>query len=65
MLSTRKLQTRLLLSGLALLIWALTGCLSTESKEYRFKVKPDGSGEGTITFNNIVSQDDDERDVSF
>ena len=58
---------RKLLSVIALsvMLAALTGCLSTESKEYRFKVKPDGSGEGTITFNNIVSQDDEERDVSF
>lgn len=43
----------------------LTGCLTTESKQYSFKVKPDGSGEGSITFINIVSQDDDGRDVSF
>jgi len=43
----------------------LTGCLTSESKEYRFQVNPDGSGTGTITFVNIVSQDDEERDVSF
>ncbi len=41
------------------------GCLTTEVKEYRFKVNADGSGEGTIKFINIVSADDDERDVSF
>jgi hypothetical protein len=43
----------------------LTGCLATEYKEYIFKLDPDGSGEGTITFHNIVSVEDDEKDVSF
>lgn len=42
-----------------------TGCLSTQYKEYLFKINPDGSGKGTITFRNIVSIEDDEKDVSF
>lgn len=55
---------KLMAAGLLLLLFALIGCLNVESKEYRFSVKPDGSGEGTITFVNIVSADDDGRDVS-
>ena len=43
----------------------LSGCLGTQYKEYRFRVKADGSGEGTVRFVNIVSQDEDDRDVSF
>ncbi len=58
------MTTKILTTGLVLLLLALTGCLNVESKEYRFTVKPDGSGEGTITFVNIISQDDDGRDVS-
>ncbi|NWF49434.1 MAG: hypothetical protein HXY49_02710 [Ignavibacteriaceae bacterium] len=42
-----------------------TGCLTTQYKEYRFKVKKDGSGEGTIKFVNLISQKDDGKDVSF
>ena len=53
-----------IISAAALLL-LLTGCISVESKEYRFKVNPDGTGSGTITFVNIVSQDDEGRDVSF
>ncbi|MFZ5432266.1 MAG: hypothetical protein ACOZB3_00685 [Calditrichota bacterium] len=49
---------------LAVMMLVLSGCLNMESKEYRFSVKPDGSGEGKILFNNIVSQDDDGNDVS-
>ena len=43
----------------------LTGCLSTEYKEYIFKINPDGSGEGEIFFYNLVSVEDDEKDDSF
>lgn len=43
----------------------LTGCLTTEFKEYRFSVNADGSGTGTIKFINIVSEEDEEKDVSF
>jgi hypothetical protein len=50
---------------MATLAAIMTGCLSVERKEYRFKINPDGSGEGTIHFINIVSQDDDGKDVSF
>jgi len=46
-------------------IFNLTGCLTTAYKEYKFEINSDGSGEGTITFYNIVSAEDDEKDVSF
>jgi hypothetical protein len=42
-----------------------TGCLIAEKKEYTFKVNADGSGSGTIRYVNLVSQDDEEQDVSF
>ncbi|RPH93725.1 hypothetical protein EHM69_09500 [candidate division KSB1 bacterium] len=40
------------------------GCLNPQSKEYRFTIRPDGTGEGVITFVNIVSQNEDDNDVS-
>ena len=49
----------------AFTLFNLNGCLSTEYKEYIFKLNPDGSGEGTITFHNIISLEDDDKDVSF
>jgi hypothetical protein len=54
-----------LLAFAAALAVLFSGCLSVEKKEYRFKVKPDGSGEGTIRFVNLLSQDDNGKDVSF
>ena len=58
--------TKILAALLVVLVGLITiGCLTTEAKEYRFTVKPDGSGEGLIKFTNIRSSDDDERDVSF
>lgn len=59
--------TRTALLALLLFVTALMsgGCLIAEKKEYRFKVNADGSGTGTIKFINIVSQDDDDQDVSF
>ena len=53
------------LSMMALTAVSLSGCIGAEYKEYRFRVKADGSGEGTVRFVNIVSQDEEERDVSF
>jgi hypothetical protein len=50
---------------LVLAVVFITGCLSVEKKEYRFKINADGSGEGMIRFVNIVSQDDNSKDVSF
>jgi hypothetical protein len=40
------------------------GCLTTESKEYRYTVSPDGSGSGTIKFINIMSEDEDDSDMT-
>lgn len=55
---------KLLLFLVCALLLSFTGCLTTESKEYRFKINSDGSGTGTITFVNILSQDDEGDDVS-
>ena len=54
-------------SIIAALAWVISlgGCLTTEEKEYRFKVNPDGSGSGTIKFINIVSEEDEEKNISF
>lgn len=43
----------------------LSSCLTTEYKEYRFTFNSDGSGSGVIKYVNIVSQEDEEKDVSF
>jgi hypothetical protein len=56
---------RILLIVFSLMLINVTGCLSTEYKEYIFKINPDGSGEGEIFFYNLVSVEDDEKDDSF
>lgn len=43
----------------------ISSCLTTETKEYKFTIKKDGSGSGTVKYINIVSQEDEEEDVSF
>lgn len=53
-----------LVIALALLL-VLSGCLTTEFKEYRFKINSDGSGSGKITFVNIVSEEDEGENVAF
>lgn len=58
-----KLYVRLVIA-LALLL-VLSGCLTTESKEYRFKINADGSGSGKITYVNIVSEEDEGENVAF
>ena len=60
-----KLLRRLAILIFSLTLLTLTGCLSTEYKEYTFKINSDGSGEGEILFYNIVSVEDDGKDVSF
>jgi hypothetical protein len=40
------------------------GCLTAERKEYHFTLRPDGSGTGTITFLNIMSDDEESKNVS-
>lgn len=56
-----------LLNKILLLLLAVfvSSCLTTEYKEYRFKFNADGSGSGSIKYVNIVSQEDEEKDVSF
>ena len=50
---------------LACSILFLSSCLTTEFKEYRFKINPDGTGAGLIKYTNIMSQDDDGENVTF
>lgn len=52
---------RLVFFGLML---SLTACLTVETKEYTFELKSYNSGTLTITYFNILSQLDDEKDVS-
>ena len=42
-----------------------SGCLTTEYKEYRLKIKKDGSGTAFIKHVNILSQKDEGKDQSF
>ena len=49
---------------LAALCFILSSCLNTEFKQYFFKINADGSGTGTIKFINIVSEEDEEQNVS-
>ncbi len=41
----------------------MTGCLTTEFKEYRFHINADGSGSGTVKFINLVSEEDEETET--
>lgn len=43
----------------------LSGCISVAKKEYRFKLNANGTGEGTVRYVNILSGDDNGKDVSF
>lgn len=54
------------LTAILLLLCALgtSGCLTAERKEIVLKVKPDGSGTGTITFYNIGSVEENGKDMS-
>ncbi len=53
------------LVSLIVITLLINGCLTTESKEYSFTLNSDGSGSGEIKFINIVSQEDEGKDVSF
>lgn len=52
------------LALVALVPLILSSCLTSAYKEYRFFVNKDGSGTGIIKYVNIVSQEDEETDVS-
>ena len=41
---------------------AVSGCLMVANKEYLFRVRPDGSGQGRITFENISSVQENEAE---
>ncbi len=58
-------KSYLKIAVIALLSVFMASCLTVEKKQYSFTVKKDGSGSGTIKFINIVSQDDEDKDVSF
>ena len=60
----KKLQTLSLMLVLLFII-VFSGCLTVEQKLYTFEIENDGSGRGTIKFINLVSEEDDEKDVSF
>mgnify|MGYP004298699627 CR=1 FL=1 len=40
------------------------GCLDVEYKDYEFTLSPDGAWVGTITYRNIVSRPEDDKDAS-
>ncbi|MBK7866873.1 MAG: hypothetical protein IPJ75_07730 [Ignavibacteriales bacterium] len=58
----RLISFRLVLIALVTVLFA--GCLTVDKKEYSYKTKSDGSGEGWIKFYNIKSAKDGEDDVS-
>ncbi|MCF7857956.1 MAG: hypothetical protein K9N07_01325 [Candidatus Cloacimonetes bacterium] len=49
---------------LLLISFMLSGCLTAEFKEYVFRINPDGSGNGSIEFINIVSAESEGEDAS-
>lgn len=57
-------KTILMMIILAMMPAFLGGCIAVEMKEYRFRMNDDGAGEGSIRFINIVSEEEDEQDVS-
>ncbi len=46
-----------------LFAFAISGCLTVESKEYHIKLTGPHSGEATIKFINILSESDDTTDI--
>ena len=60
-----KLSHLLILASILVGLVLMTGCITVEKKEYRFKLNADGTGDGTIRYVNILSSDDNGKDVSF
>ncbi len=58
----KKFTTAFLL--VALFVFALNGCLNVEKKEYTVKLNADNSGTMTIKYINIISTEEEEKDVS-
>lgn len=46
------------------LMIGLSGCLTPEYKEYYYTINGDGTGEGRMKFINIVSEEEDEENMS-
>lgn len=62
-LHRRRFTTHLALAALFVLSGVtLGGCLMVEHKEYLFLVRPDGSGQGRITFEHISSVQESEAE---
>lgn len=59
----RKILSRVFILFLVSLV--VSGCLTSEFKDYSFKLNSDGSGSGTVTYVNLVSEEDEGKDVSF
>lgn len=53
------------LMGVILALVVFSGCLTVQEKEYRFTLNSDGSGEGVITYIDLVSEEDEGKNVSF
>ncbi len=51
-------------SLLSVSILILSSCLGVETKEYEYTFKTEHSGTGVITFTNIMSKKDSDKDVS-
>jgi hypothetical protein len=49
---------------IALFAFSLTGCLNVEKKEYTVKLNPDNSGTMTVKYINIISTEEEDKDVS-
>lgn len=54
----------LVASLLAVSVVILSSCLGVETKEYEYTFKTEKSGTGVITFTNIMSKKDNDKDVS-
>ena len=51
-------------SALLVFIVFATGCLDVQYKDYEFILNPDGTWRGTITYRNIISRSEDDKDAS-
>ena len=51
-------------SAILVFIVFATGCLDVQYKDYEFILNPDGTWRGTITYRNIISRSEDDKDAS-
>ncbi|MFP4527013.1 MAG: hypothetical protein ACLFQX_00570 [Candidatus Kapaibacterium sp.] len=57
-------RTAMLILMFAIAAIMLSGCLSVEKKEYTLELKDGGKGTATVRYINIVSVEEDDKDVS-